>query len=349
MRLIAACAQRGDDVAGGGGVRLARHHVDQHEVHGDSVRHEAREGDARRAVGAAAGVCSDDAVGDQDLAVELEVLLQRDLHHAVYSTTVGERPHPLHDVLLLAVDHQVRARGGGHLRLLRAAHGRHHPGARPPRELDRGVADGACAARHQHRLPLDRAVGEEATVRRHRRNPERGAGCPVDAGRERHRLLGWHHDQLGGGPERTPPLRLVDPHALANTCGWDARPDPFDHAGAVLVRDDARKGHAEVAVPAAPGLGVGGVHRRGADPNPDLARARLRVGQGANLQHVTRRTLAIVEGGSHAQGDTARGCIAPHPLAGPAAPGRRDPPGQGARCAGFGFGPATRRRTFLST
>ena len=88
------------------------------------------------------------------------------------------------------------------------------------------------------------------------------------------RLLGRQRDGAGRRPEGALPLRVPDPDPLAEARRVDARPDPVDHAGAVAVRDHPRGQH---RARARAGLPVGGVHARGVNVHPHLARAGLRV------------------------------------------------------------------------
>ena len=100
----------------------------------------------------------------------------------------------------VAVVHDVVGAGGGRERgLLGRAHRRDDPGARPARELDRGVPDGTGAAGDEHGATVERtgaepggpAVGDgQGAVRGHRGHAER---CPdVEA-----RGIREVHDPLG--------------------------------------------------------------------------------------------------------------------------------------------------------
>src|SRR4051795_7732395 len=70
-------------------------------------------------------------------------------------------------------------------------------------------------------------------------------------------LFRRQYDPVGGGADRTPPLTVPDPDALADARGGNAVADGVDLAGAIAVRDDAREG--DLARQAGTALDVGGI------------------------------------------------------------------------------------------
>src|SRR5207245_5377033 len=83
VRTVAPRLERGVQVARRQLVRFARHRVDQDEVHAYSLTHDRGKRDARRAAGRTRGVGGDHSVGLQHRAVQLEVCLEGDFHHAI--------------------------------------------------------------------------------------------------------------------------------------------------------------------------------------------------------------------------------------------------------------------------
>ena len=107
-----------------------------------------------------------------------------------------------------------------------------------------------------------------------------------------------HGDVLRGGAEGTIGLGAVDPHAPPNAVRIDALADLVDDPGGVAVRDHTRVGHCRPQ-PTAAFLRVAWVHPRVPNPDPDLARRRLRVGQLTDLQDLLGRSLLVVPGNAH--------------------------------------------------
>ena len=103
--------------------------------------------------------------------VELEVGTERHLHHPVDR---AERPDLIRRPGRAVVHHQVRARLLGQRRLVGAAHGGDDTRPGPFGQFDGEVADRARSAGDQHRLPGHRTVGEQAVMRGHGRNAQRG-------------------------------------------------------------------------------------------------------------------------------------------------------------------------------
>ena len=91
----------------------------------------------------------------------------------------------------------------------------------------------------------------------------------------------------------------MEPDALADAAGRNAFSNRLDQSGAILMRDDAGKGHGEIAARAAAALGVGGVYRRRPDPDEHFARAGRRPVELADDQNLAGGALAVVPGGSH--------------------------------------------------
>ena len=269
-------------------------------MHAYSLPHDSGERDARRAVGRTGRVGSDYSVGLQHRAIELEVRLEGDFHHAVDTRSPRERPDSGGDVVCLAVDHEIGARPARDLLLLGPAHGSGDARSTPFRELDRRVADRAAAARDEHGLSLDTTVLEKAAVRGHSGDAEAGSGLEAGSLGKRHRILRRDRDVFGGGAESAAALRLVNPHALADPRSRHARPDRVDDAGSVLMRNHARKRHFHASVPAAAQLRVGRIDSGKMQLDSDFARRGLRIGQLAEHEDFRRRPFALVVRRPHA-------------------------------------------------
>ena len=115
----------------------------------------------------------------------------------------------------------------------------------------------ARAGGHQDGGPFVGARAQNGLIAGIGRNAETGACFHRDIGGQAHRLFRRQHDPVGGGAERTPPLTVPDPDALADARGGNAVADGVDLAGAIAVRDDAREG--DLARQAGTALDVGGI------------------------------------------------------------------------------------------
>src|SRR5262249_46766899 len=106
-------------------------------------------------------------------------------------------------------------------------------------------------------------------------------------------------DVLGGGAEGAPPLAVPYEDPLAAPCAH-ARPDRVDLAGAVTVRNDERRAQGAPRAAAAH-LPVRGIHTRGVQAHPHLARAGRGCRLLADLEHLFRGTLFAIERSAHAR------------------------------------------------
>ena len=191
----------------------------------------------------------------------------------------------------------VSAGPGGELGFPRAADRRDHPGAGVLGELDGEMADRARAAGYQDRLPVQRAVGEQAAVRRHGRHAQAGAQLGRDAVRHPD-SLSFRHDRPFRGRSPAPAGRgEPEPYALAGPAWVNALAHLVDHAGAVVMRD--LKSVDRPGRRPGPGLPVGRIHAGELQPYPDLTRARLRPLDLLDPEHVASWSVAVVHRGSH--------------------------------------------------
>ena len=152
----------------------------------------------------------------------------------------------LGEVVVGVAEHVVRARGARELPLLLAADRGDDGGARPGRELDRGVPDGPRTALHQHDAaargrPATRRVGPELVhgeraVRGHRGDAEARGDVEADAVGQAHDAVGGHDGELLGGAGGALVGGEEQPDAVADSQPVDALADGVDDAGAVLVR-----------------------------------------------------------------------------------------------------------------
>src|SRR3546814_16031993 len=112
------------------------------------------------------------------------------------------------------------------------------------------------------------------------------------------RISDWSSDGCSSDL-RPPKLGLVDPDALSDTAGIHAIANSLDHAGAVLMRDNARIWVGAHAAARA-GLGVGRVDPRGMDspqhfPGPGLGLGSFPNGQQAGRAAVRESVCSYVE------------------------------------------------------
>lgn len=104
----------------------------------------------------------------------------------------------------MPVDDQI---GPGHsrdVRLLVAAHRRRHPRPRPLRRKDRRIARDAPSTLDEDSLAANAAVGEQASVRGHRRNSEGRPDLEGHVVGQPDGLHGWQDDEFRRGTERPP-------------------------------------------------------------------------------------------------------------------------------------------------
>ena len=112
------------------------------------------------------------------------------------------RSHRSGDIVLVPVDDQIGPGRSRDIRLLVAAHRRRHPRPRPFRKKDRRIARDAPSILYEDLLATN--VGEQASVRDHRRNSE---GRPDFEGHvvgQPDGLHGWQDDEFRRGTERPP-------------------------------------------------------------------------------------------------------------------------------------------------
>ena len=281
-------------------MRFAGHRVDEDEVHAYSLPHDRGKRDARRAAGRTRRVGGDHSVGLQHRAVQLEVRLECDFHHAVETQSSRERLDSRGGVLFFPVDDEIGTRLTRDFLLLGPAHAGGDSRPAPFRELDRRVADRAAAARDEHGLPLNTPVPKKAAVRSHPGDAEAGSDLEAGTLGKTHRILRRDRDVFGGGAESAAALRLVNPHALTYPRSRHARPDRVDDAGSVLMRNHARKRHFHASVPAAAQLRVGRIDSGKMQLDSDFARRGLRIGQLAEHEDFRRRPFALVVRRPHA-------------------------------------------------
>src|SRR5712691_11910901 len=297
---VAPRLERGVQVARGRPVRFAGHDVYEDEVHAYSLPHDSGERDARRAVGRTGGVGRDYSVGVQHRAIELEVRLEGDFHHAIQALPSRERLDSRGGVLCLPVDDEIGTRLARDFLLLGAAHAGGDSRSAPFRELDRRVSDRAAAARDEHGLSLDATVLEKAAVRGHPGDTEAGSGLEAGSLGKRHRILRRDRDVFGRSAESAAALRLIDPYALAYSRLRYARADLVDDAGSVLMRNYARKRHFCAAVPAAAQFRVGRIDSGKMQLDAHFARRGLWIGQLAENEDFRRGPFALVIRRPHA-------------------------------------------------
>ena len=173
--------------------------------------------------------------------------------------------------------------------------GADHPGAARFGDLRRIMADRRPGASDEQRLAGDRPVQPNRLQRRERRNAEACARRDLDAVGQFHRLFGGQHAIFRRCAEGALPLRVPQPHPLADVAVIDAVADRIDHACAVAMRDDAWP----CQWTPTPALHVGRVDAGHGDFHANLAGARLGRIHVADRQYVARRTVAFVPGSLH--------------------------------------------------
>ena len=166
----------------------------------------------------------------------------------MWSTPFGASERDLGREVGIRILHDVmRARRARQFGLLVAAHGGDDGRARPHRELDRRVSDGARAALHQHDATVECAGREprrpelvhgECAVRRHRGHAEAGGDVERDAVGQPHGAARGYDRELLRRAGRALVSGEEEPHAVADLQIGDVRADRVDDAGAVLVRHD---------------------------------------------------------------------------------------------------------------
>ena len=246
----------------------------------------------------------------------LEVLRGRHLDDDV--DAVGRQVADGVGGVALAVVHRVVRTGcGREPRLVVAADGGDDGRARPPRELDGGVADRARAAGDEHRPAGQGTRGEpvgpvlgggQGTVGGDRRDAERGAHVVRRPLGQLGQVADGEHDELLRGAAGAPVLRQHRPDPVAHREPVDVGSDGVDDTGAVLAGHDLGEG--ELAHAAGAELPVGRVDAGADDPYPDLARAR--VGRLA-LDHLEDRAVAClgVDHGTHRASPSSGTCGVP--------------------------------------
>ena len=159
----------------------------------------------------------------------------------------GDLPRDRDEVLHVVVDGAGRAQALARGALVPRAGGRDHAGAERAGQLDRGRADPARAAVHQHPFPgLQAAVLEEVRPHREERLGDRGGVDGVEAARDRQALGARHGGVLGvaaAGNERRDAVarrerRAVGPRRL--------RAGRHDGAGQLETRDVGGSGRRRV-------------------------------------------------------------------------------------------------------
>src|SRR5262249_4947227 len=151
------------------------------------------------------------------------------------------------------------------------------------------------AAGDEDSLPRDRSVGEETSMCGDRRDAE---ARPLGEARVRRKRDGQtrrHDGVLGGGAPRTLPLDDVEPDSLAEPSGRHAGADLVDDAGAILVRDHARRRHRPRAYAR---LDVRGIETGDGDADTDLPGPRLGDGQLTDRQNIRGSAGPLVPGGA---------------------------------------------------
>ena len=103
----------------------------------------------------------------------------------------------------------------------------------------------------------------------------------------------------GRGAKGALPARVPDPDPLADPGGIDARPHRFDHPCPIRMGHDARINHLGAHPRARAQLHIRRVHPRGFQRHQDLARPGLRRRHLAKLQHIMRRTKALIPNSLH--------------------------------------------------
>ena len=159
------------------------------------------------------------------------------------------------------------------------------------------MADRAGAAVHEHRQPLDRAVGVQQPVRGDERDAEPGAEVEAGAVGQADDLRGREGDVLRRAAAAALPLRVVGPDALADAGRVDALADGLDLPRPVLVRRD-RLVRGRAVEPFA-GLPVRRVDAGDADADEHLARAWLGLVDLPDGQPPGVGALGRVLGGEH--------------------------------------------------
>jgi hypothetical protein len=187
--------------------------------------------------------------------VEIEVRSKGEFDDAIHVR--GPRLQLLERAGLPVVHDQISTGGRRDGRLLRSTHGGGNGRARPPPDLDREASHCAGAAGHQHVVPVDRPITQQAVGGGDGGNAEGGTELEGGAIGQESSPIRRNHCVLGGRPPAVVGRGKQEPDALAHPIHRHSRTDGLDHACAVHVRhlvsvEQARRGPAT-------SLDVGGI------------------------------------------------------------------------------------------
>jgi len=104
------------------------------------------------------------------------------------------------------------------------------------------VAHGASAANNQQCLAGNRPIKGDSALCREEGNPKASSFRKVNPVRQWHNMFLWQHYILGSRSEGSLPLRVHNPHSLADTARIDTAAYRIDHTGTVTMWNDHGKG-----------------------------------------------------------------------------------------------------------
>src|SRR6516225_6141233 len=274
---------------------LLAHLVDQKELQCDAVLEQKLERD--RQLRRTAALDDNCPVRRQHVRQELGIGSEIDLDHCLDAASPCDLPDALPHALAPVVDHVVRPGLARDVGFAGGAHRGDHKGASLFGELNGIVTYRARAAGDQHCGALLGAGEIDRLPRGIGRDAETSGGLHAYIRRQRNRLLGRNYDRLGGCAERTLPLAVPQPDALAHPRRRNAFSHAINLARAVAVRDYAWK--CRLARSPRTALDVRRIDSGRAQPDADFAACRLRSFDIANLQHLTGSAISLIVGSTH--------------------------------------------------